>query len=481
MDYDELEHLRRHHPAWVLLRANNAAFVLGFLGRIFVDANASNVPASYLAGELDDEMYALNERLGEAAFPRSAAAYLDDWASPEHAWLRKHYVPGSDEARYDLSPAVEKALLWTRELPSREFVGTESRLNTIFELLRQMVFGAEADPARRLEELHRRRKEIDDEIARTERGEIELLDEVGQRDRYQQFAGMARELLADFREVEENFRHLDRQMRERIAQWAGSKGQLLDDVLGSRHSISESDQGRSFGAFYDFLLSAKQQNELQELLQRLEQVEQLPHVDPRLLRIHFDWIDAAERTQGTVRLLSEQLRRFLDDQVWLENRRVADLLRSIEAKAIRMRDLGEPDLGIELADTKPTVRLPTERPLYRSRREPPLEAGPLEHGDDDIDTSALLDQVHVDREELFQQVLASLGRHSQVSLDRVLSDAPLQQGAAELVGYLSLQQPGLGVVFDGDRRFQVSWETDYAERTAELPLVTFAVDRKDER
>jgi len=30
--------------------------------------------------------------------------------------------------------------------------------------------------------------------------------------------------------------------------------------------------------------------------------------------------------------LSEQLRRFLDDQVWFENRRVVDILRNIEAR-----------------------------------------------------------------------------------------------------------------------------------------------------
>src|SRR5258708_15024760 len=53
----------------------------------------------------------------------------------------------------------------------------------------------------------------------------------------------------------------------------------------------------------------------------------------RLRHIHHDWLDAAERTQATVRQLSDQLRRFLDDQVWFENRRVIDVLRSIEASA----------------------------------------------------------------------------------------------------------------------------------------------------
>ena len=295
-----------------------------------------------MVSELDDELYALNQRLGEDRFPRSASEYLDEWASPDHGWLRKFYPPGSDEARYDVVPAVEKALLWVNDLRTREFIGTESRLNTIFELLRQMVFGAEDDPERRLAELRRRRAEIDEEIARAERGEVMVLDAVSQRDRYQQFSRTARELLSDFREVEENFRRLDRNLRQQIAGWNGSKGALLDEALGSRNSIAESDQGRSFQAFYDFLLSHQRQAELTELLERLQEIERDPRPGRAAGRIHFDWIDASERTQATVRLLSEQLRRFLDDQVWLENRRVFDLLRSIEAKALRVRDLSNP-------------------------------------------------------------------------------------------------------------------------------------------
>ena len=140
----------------------------------------------------------MNQRFEEERFPKSASEYLDDWASPDRGWLRKFYPAGSDEARFDVVPAVEKALRWVSDLRTREFIGTESRLNTIFELLRQMVFGAEDDPERRLVELRRRRAELDEEIARVERGEVVMLDPVSQRDRYQQFSRTARELLSDF-------------------------------------------------------------------------------------------------------------------------------------------------------------------------------------------------------------------------------------------------------------------------------------------
>ena len=61
----------------------HAALVLGFLGRVFVAANASNLPASQLVSELDDELFALNQRTDGERFPRSAREYLDNWAAPE--------------------------------------------------------------------------------------------------------------------------------------------------------------------------------------------------------------------------------------------------------------------------------------------------------------------------------------------------------------------------------------------------------------
>ena len=152
----------------------------------------------------------------------------------EVSWLRKFYPEDSDEPQFDATPAVEKALQWVQALSERSFVGTESRLNTVFLLLRQIVQGTDAGPDSRVAELAAQRRAIDEEIARVQEGDFELLDGSAVRDRYQQLSATARELLADFREVEENFRRLDRQLREKIAGWHGGKGELLDDVLGSR-------------------------------------------------------------------------------------------------------------------------------------------------------------------------------------------------------------------------------------------------------
>ena len=340
MSFDEVAWLRDNSPAWRLLRADHAPLVLSFLHRVFVAENVRSISApSWPAAWTMSCTRSTSGRADRAeAFPKPAKAYLDDWAAPEAGWLRKYYPEGTDEPHVDATPAVEKALQWVASLKEREFVGTESRLNMIIDLLRQIVFGTETDPEQRIAELRRQRQDIDDQIARIEAGELDLLDASAVRDRYQQFSATARELLADFREVEENFRKLDRQLREKITGWHGGKGELLDDVLGSRETIAGSDQGKSFQAFYDFLLSQARQEELSGLLDSVHQLTEITGKDPRLRHIHYDWLDAAERTQATVRHLSEQLRRFLDDQVWFENRRVIDILRGIESHALELRE-----------------------------------------------------------------------------------------------------------------------------------------------
>ena len=475
--FDEIAWLRANSPAWRLLRAENAPLVLSFLHRVFVADNVRSIPAAELASRLDDELFALNERT-PGSFPKQARAYLDDWASPQSGWLRKYYPEGTDEPHFDATPAVEKALAWVRALGEREFVGTESRLNTIFELLRQIVFGTEADPQARIEELTRRRQQLDDEIARIEAGDLSMLDSAGVRDRYQQFSAMARELLADFREVEENFRKLDRQLREKIAGWHGGKGELLDDVLGNRESIAGSDQGRSFQGFYDFLLSQSRREELAELLDRVHELPDNVERDPRLRKVHYDWLDAAERTQTTVRQLSEQLRRFLDDQVWFENRRVIDLLRDIEGRALQLRD-STPTVGftMEIDASAAEIRLPMERPLYTPISKPRLDSDSIRPagGDDGTDSTALFDQVYVDPGPLRAAVRSALRRAPQVGLADLIVTAPLTLGAAELVTYLTLRDDAFTIVYDEARTEQIGWtDRDGNHRTATLPRVTFA-------
>ena len=135
MDYRTLETLRRRHPAWRLLVADHAPLIVSFLHDTFIRPNVRTLSQPELATRLEDHLFSLRADLGEEMFPREAAHYLDTWASDEHAWLRKYYPPNSDEVHFDITPATERAIDWLVELGQRRFVGTESRLMAIFDLL----------------------------------------------------------------------------------------------------------------------------------------------------------------------------------------------------------------------------------------------------------------------------------------------------------------------------------------------------------
>lgn len=448
VDFEAIDALRERHAAWRLLRASNASLILAFLGDWFVEGNRGASSATELSAALDDHLYALNsaaDDTSQARFPKEPRAYLEDWASTDSAYLRRFYPSGDAEVHYEVLPAFEKAYGWVQSLQARPFVATESRLHTAVELLRQIVQGTDPDPGSRLAGLRRRREEIDAEIASVESGRLPLLEPAGVRDRYQQFTTTARELLSDFREVEENFRRLDRAARERIATWDGAKGDLLADLVGGRSEITHSDQGHSFQAFYEFLLSESRQQELTELLDRATALAELD-ADRRMRGIHHDWSEAAERAQRTVRQISEQLRRFLDDQVWLENRRILDLVRAVESAALEVRAT-PPPTGLEIDEPGVAITLPFERPLYRPLVAPDVESL-IPPASDEVDSEVLFTQAFVDQARLIENIRSVLPKRSAALLSDIVAMYPLEQGAAEIVGYLALDDGEVTVELD---------------------------------
>jgi hypothetical protein len=480
IDFASLEALRTYHPAWRLLCSDHAPLVASFLNKVFLLANVRVMAAVDLAEALEDELYVLRERLGVEAFPKTAMDYLNDWGSAEKGWLRKFYRHGSAEPQFDLMPATEKAITWLGTLSERSFVGTESRLLTLFELLKQMSEGSETDPAKRVAELHKRRDEIDTEIARVLAGDAPLLDATALKDRFQQFTQLGRELLSDFREVEYNFRLLDRRVRERITLWAGAKGELLEQIMGERDAIADSDQGRSFRAFWDFLMSSRRQEELSWLLARVLSLSPIEELKPdaRTRRIHYDWLEAGEHTQRTVAQLSQQLRHFLDDKAWLKNRRIMDILHSIENKALALRD--HPPAGeiIHIDDTAATVELPLERPLYTPPIKPLIAELQLETGDTTVNVDALYAQVVIDKTQLIQQIRQALQQQTQITLHDLTLKHPLRQGLTELVAYLQLGVKLFKTVVNEDIIEPIAWSSKGADgivshRRARLPRVIF--------
>ena len=268
----------------------------------------------------------------------------------------------------------------------------------------------------------------------------------------------------------------------------GRQGALLDEIMGERDAIGDSDQGRSFRAFWDFLMSSRRQEELSA---RLDQVLALPAVaalkpEPRTRRVHHDWLEAGEHTQRMVAQLSQQLRRFLDDRAFLENRRILDLLRAIESKALGIRAATPAGSVMHLEAMGSDIELPLERPLFTPSVKPRLADLALAAGEDDIDTARLFDQIVVDKARLRSTVQRALRRQPQITLRELLDGEPLRQGLVELVAYLELAHAGDGsdaldtlrALVDEAVEEAIRWQASSAAgeavtREARLPRVIF--------
>jgi hypothetical protein len=469
--------MKRGNASWKLMTADNAPLVISFLNEAFILPNSRILSESVLMERLEDKLFFLREQAGHESFPRKSVDYLKEWAEPDKGWLRRFYPDNSDEPHYDITPAAEKAISWVNSLASVSFVGTESRLKTIFDLIRQMVEGSESDEEVRIAELKKRRGEIDAEIAKIERGELSLLDSASLKDRFYQLSTTAMDLLSDFRSVEYNFRELDRSVRERIALWEEGKGALLDEILGKHDAISDSDQGRSFRAFMDFLLSRRLQQELEELLGKVMEMPAVREMSPdrRLARIHTLWLDASTHVQEVAASLSSQLRGFLDNSVWMENRRIGEIFRHIQENAIKVKN--DPPRGnfMEIDDMSVEIKLIMERPLFAEKSRVKIESSELLIGDSgEIDTSALYEVMYVDTAALEENIKLALLHVPQITLAELLARHRPERGLAEIIAYMNIASKRDGSIFDDAVSDEISWRNGRgSDVAARAPRVIF--------
>jgi hypothetical protein len=223
MEYHELKLLLELPPV-KLLRAQNAPLLLAFLHRVFKQEHRVAVPEGQLRAALEAE---LEERRNAEpqAYVQTAAEYLVQWCSDAQGFLRRYYGPGSDEPVYELTSGSEKALLWLESLHESRFIGTESRLASIFAELETLLEQASSDPDERTCKLEERAAAIRAEVDRIRAtGQVAAFTPVQINERYARILATARELLGDFRQVEDNFKRIAMEITERHAQPGISKG-----------------------------------------------------------------------------------------------------------------------------------------------------------------------------------------------------------------------------------------------------------------
>ncbi len=468
MQYDYLKMLRNTHAAWRLLAADQAPFAAAFFYREFLVEKRRAIEEEHLLADLEDFLYEIKRGGNEESLLRSPREYLETWADSQHMWLRRFYGK-QDEVKYDLTAAAQKAVEWLLSLRKQPFVGTESRLRTVFDLLHQIARETDLNVENRLDYLYEERDKIQAEIdaIRVSGKVIPALDEVQIKERFLQAASTAQGLLADFREVEENFRELEQHLLENIVTWKQGKGELLEKVFADRDVIRKSEQGRSFSAFWRYLMLSQQQEDFNDTLQKVLQVPTLKSAatEQEILHIDRDWVRAASEVQMTIAELSKQIRRYVDENYLQEERHIYTLLHGIEDKAIRVKSFVPRGDFMEMAVAAPAISLPMDRPMFVPPKRTKLVSPVLEQGTSSGSVEALFQQVYVDKAKLKQNVQAMLQQQPEITLLEVIQQYPLEQGLTELLAYLVLASKEAR-----NRFFDEEWQDVLFERNGQKIL-----------
>lgn len=282
-----------------------------------------------------------------------------------------------------------------------------------------------------------------DEIRQT--GAIKLYNQTQLQERFLLANQVSRQLIADFRDIEQNFRSLTRTVKEAQFQQDARKGEVVSQVLDADQKLKESDQGRSFYAFWNFLMSTSKRQELKSLIQTvytLEEIQPLTREYGLLRRIERSLIDAGEYIVQSNHRLTEKLRQMLDERNLMENRRVAELITDVQRLALQVVNHAPAEPDFWQIEGEPAVNLVMARPLHPlEESETPtfsLDFSDLLELPLDEEIAELYQQFYVDEEVLAQSIARSLEHRSTVTLTELIQLYPVLQGLPEVVAYLAI-------------------------------------------
>ncbi len=436
MNYEKSLSLYRNDKTLQLLRAEHFPLLISFIHLAFKQQNRISYTQGELQSLLNDFIYSL-ERQGITDYNQSSGDYLQRWA--QHGYLRRYYETSTDEPVYELSPATENALKWLEDLNKQQFVGTHSRLIQFFNLLQQIV-NTTSGPYERIQKLREERNKIDKEIEQIQKGNFVRPSETEVKETYFLAEETAKRLLSDFRQVEENFRELDTQTRQTIIKSNLTKADLLDSIFKQQDYLWNTDQGKSFRAFWEFLMSEQMQKELETLLEKINALPAIQEIKKEQVvdRIKTNLVEAGDKVNRSNDGLIEQLRKYVEQKNLSESRHILHNIETIEGLLMDYKEeINTQETWIEINGLfKPVLTM--ERPLFSPPVKVAFEKAAIEDGLAVANTDVLFEQFYVDIEELRNNVKALLRNKSQVALSELLSHYHPTKGITEILGYIQL-------------------------------------------
>jgi len=463
-------------PSVELLRLRNREMIIEFLAVTFSSDQSAISSENFHSQMADFLEYRKVENDEDSeinafdTYEEKAKKYILSWTN---RGFLANYPDEQGEVFYELSTHTSKTIDWLASLKKEEFVGTESKFNNILNQLKELVEFTNEDTEKRIELLEEKKLDIEQQIQRIKVGEdVKVFEEFEIVPRFNQLNQSAKELLSDFKEVEDNFKKITKGIYQKHADGSLTKSDILEFTFDALEALKESQQGRSFYAFWSFILNPELQNRWEILTKELYKTlaeKSIPVNDPFLKGMKKHLHGSGQKVYKANDKMAEKLSRIIRENESSTSEATKSIIQEIKKQLVEIsKTRRKPDISFELeSDTE--INIPFERKLTSEQTEDVIYTNKPKIADEDITSSnhlsKLFSQSNIDKELLRKRISAILKEKSQTTLSDVVENyGGLKKGLPELFGYFGIikefkhtinSEKTQNIVFDAENKKQI--------------------------
>lgn len=432
-------------PSVALLKARSSGIIIDFLTRVYGDVaavsheNIYSLLAEYLNShgvDEDDE----SDILYTDTYEEKATKYIRKWTD---SGFLTNYRNEDGEIHYELSSHSSKVIDWLAGLKQEEYIGTESKFKSIISQLRELVEYTNEDREKRLQLLEDKKMEIEHQIQQLQMGEdVKVYEEYEIVPRFLQINKLAKELLTDFKDVDDNFKNIIKEIYQKQIDPGLKKGGILQYTFDALDELKSSSQGKSFYAFWEFLLAREMQSELDDLIAELFQTLNEKNIDSgdTFLQNMVEYLyESGRKVYQTNDKMADKLSRIIRENEMSRADVSKRVVQEIKNTLIEISKKGQkPDISLSVDDGM-EINIPFDRKITFEQGEnteynimPETDTLSIEELGE---LGKVFSNVYVDRKVLVRNIREAMKDKSQVTLQDVVEKFPLKQGLPELFAY----------------------------------------------
>lgn len=443
---------------WTLLASDNAPETLAYLQLLLYGEDRS-LPMSLFDSRLKLLLDQMTDETVDDAMVRAKA---NAWVNA--GFLAVHYPDYEQEPVIELTAAAHEAIRFIASQDAYRVSPTESRLELVIHAIRKLVSDTDRNAADRIARLEEDKVRIDEKIEQIRAGRITSASEVEIKAQIYDLLQMLDNLNGDFYRVRDRFRSLSSDLHRDIMRNSGTAGDILNEFFTGYDRIADSDEGRTFRAFYALISSAEAMAQIDEAVEVLQDrdfwMRAMNDGDRRsilYMRQHLN--ERARETQNVMRLLASSLKHLVQSREYQQNKRLSQLIAEAKRQAIDVADKISPTAKI-LPVNYTGIRTDSLAglSLYDTENDPTGESIIRSEGAfvNLEDLARRIQEAEINYPLLKSQVAELLKTKEVVTVGDVLRAYPAKQGLASLVGLISLSVR-YGLV-DDNAHEKVTWK-----------------------